>query len=67
MHHITPAIVFVSSSKDIIIKNNNKNNNNDNRISFESTPMCKVREEMFAHEQHLLNEVFRPVIAVAPL
>ena len=64
MHHITPAIVFVSSSKDIIIKNNN---DNDNRSSFESTPMCKVREEMFAREQHLLNEVFRPVIAVAPL
>ena len=63
MHHITPAIVFVSSNKDII-KNNN---DNDNRSSFESTPMCKVREEMFAREQHLLNEVFRPVIAVAPL
>ena len=60
MHHITPAIVFVSSSKDIIIKNKNDNS------SFESTPMCKVREEMFAREQHLLNEVFRPVIAVAP-
>ena len=63
MHRITPAIVFVSSSKDIIIKNNN---DNDNRSSFESTPMCKVREEMFAREQDLLNEVFRPVIAVAP-
>ena len=60
MHHITPAIVFVSSNKDII------KNNNDNS-SFESTPMCKVREEMFAREQHLLNEEFRPVIAVAPL